>query len=82
MPRTRGATNSSNYKYQLIDTVNKTKKLYKSMVEIANEYQVNIISIHRLLNRITKQGKFKNIKILKVNIPAFQKIETPQIQTL
>ena len=46
MPRTIGAKNTSNYKYELIDDNQKIKKLYKSMVEIANEYEVNILSIY------------------------------------
>ncbi len=81
MPRTIGAKNTSNYKYELIDDNQKIKKLYKSMVEIADEYEVNILSIYRLVKRQTTQGKFKNIKLLKVNIPVFKKIETEQTQT-
>jgi len=82
MPRTIGSKNNTKYKYQLIDEVNKTKKLYKTMIEIANEYNVNVISIHRLFNRITKQGIFKNIKAIKVNIPCYEMVEKSNVENL
>ena len=81
MPRTIGSKNNTKYKYQLIDEVNKTKKLYKTMTDIANEYDVNVISIHRLFNRVTKQGIFKNIKVSRVNIPCFQMVEKSNVET-
>ena len=65
MPRTMGSKNNTKYKYQLVDEVNKTKKLYKTMTEIAAEYDINVLSVHRLFNRVTKQGIFKNIKAIK-----------------
>ncbi len=81
MARTIGSKNNTNFKYQLVDEVNKTKKLYKTMTEIANDYGVNVISIHRLFNRITKQGIFKNIKATKINIPCFQMVEKSNVET-
>jgi len=81
MPRPSGAKNNTKFKYQLVDEVNKTKKLYKTMKEIASDYNVTVISIHRLFNRITKQGIFKNIKATKINIPCFQMVEKSNVET-
>jgi len=81
MPRTIGSKNNTKYKYQLVDEVNKTKKLYKTMNEIATEYDINVLSVHRLFNRVTKQGIFKNIKVSRVNIPCFQMVAKSSFET-
>tara|TARA_R110000772_G_scaffold649_5_gene2229 strand:+ start:13 stop:294 length:282 start_codon:yes stop_codon:yes gene_type:complete len=86
MPRSQGATNSTNYHYLLKEYTDDGKtqlleqRYYKTQGEIQTQYQMKRCSIYHLINfnPSIQKKKYMNIEIIKLSppIPVYSKVET------